>query len=68
MKKRILTAIVLVILFVPMVILGGWLYTALAAILSYVAGYELIKMMEKEAFQFKKLKYIAPIWNILTIL
>lgn len=68
MKKRILTAIVLVILFVPMVILGGWFYTALASILSFVAGYELIKMMEKEVPQFQKLKYIAPIWNVLTII
>ena len=68
MKKRIITAIVLIILFVPMVILSGWFYTALASILSVVAGYELLKMMENETHQFKRLKYIAPIWNGLTIL
>ena len=68
MKKRIITAICLIVLFVPMVILGGWFYTVLASILAYFAGFELLNMMEKEVKQFRKLKYIAPCWNVLTIL
>ena len=56
MLKRTLTALVMIVILVPLVILGGWFYTALGMVLSYIAGYELLNMMEKEEPIFKKLK------------
>ncbi|MBR2891422.1 MAG: phosphatidate cytidylyltransferase [Bacilli bacterium] len=67
MKKRIITGIIMVLLMVPLVILSGWYYTTFVAILSYAAGYEVLKMMEVEEIRFKRLKYVAPLWNALTV-
>lgn len=68
MLKRTLTALVMFIILVPLVVLGGWFFTALGMILSYVAGYELLNMMEKEEPIFKKLKYVSPLYNVLLVL
>lgn len=68
MLKRTLTALVMIVILVPLVILGGWYYTALGMVLSYVAGYELLSMMEKEEPNFKKLKYVGPLYNVLLVL
>ncbi len=68
MKKRIITGIIMAVVFIPLVILSGWFYTAFIAFLSYMAGYEVLNMMENEEPRFKRLKYIAPIWNVLSIL
>lgn len=68
MLKRILTALVMIVILVPLVILGGWYYTALGMVLSYFAGYELLSMMEKEEPNFKKLKYVGPLYNVLLVL
>ena len=46
----------MIVVLVPLVVLGGWYFTALGMILSFVAGYELLNMMEKEEPVFKKLK------------
>lgn len=67
MLKRTLTALVMIVILVPLVILGGWFYTALGMVLSYIAGYELLNMMEKEEPIFKKLKYVGPLYNVLLI-
>ena len=68
MLKRTLTALVMVIILVPMLILGGWYFTALGMVLSYIAGYELLNMMENEELTFKRLKYVAPLYNVILIL
>ncbi len=68
MLKRTLTALVMIIVLVPLLILGGWFFTALGMVLSYVAGYELLKMMENEDVVFKRLKWIVPIYNVLLVL
>ena len=68
MLKRTLTALVMFIILVPLVVLGGWFFTSLGMILSYVAGYELLNMMEKEEPIFKKLKYVSPLYNVLLVL
>lgn len=68
MVKRILTALVMIVVLVPLVVLGGWYFTALGMILSFVAGYELLNMMEKEEPIFKKLKYVVPLYNVLLVL
>lgn len=68
MLKRTLTALVMIIVLVPLLILGGWYFTALGMVLSYVAGYELLKMMENEEVVFKRLKWIAPLYNVILVL
>ncbi len=68
MLKRTLTALVMIVVLVPLLILGGWYFTALGMVLSYVAGFELLKMMETEEPVFKKLKWIVPLYNTILIL
>lgn len=68
MIKRTLTAIVMIITLVPLLILGGWFFTALGMVLSFIAGFELLKMMEQKDERFKRLKWIAPLYNALLVL
>lgn len=67
MLKRTLTSIVLCIVMIPLIYLGGWFYCGLAMTLSYIAGFEVLKMFDSESGQFKKIKYIAPLWNSLLV-
>ena len=46
MLKRTITAVVMAIVFLPILFIGSWPFTVLCAVLSYVAGYELLKMIE----------------------
>ena len=68
MKTRVITGILMAIVMIPIVIFSGWYYTAFVAILSYMAGHEVLNMMQIEEIKFKKLKYVAPLWNVLTVL
>lgn len=68
MKTRIITGIIMACVMIPLVILSGWYYTAFVCILSYIAGHEVLNMMQIEEVKFKKLKYIAPLWNVLTVI
>lgn len=56
------------IVFLPLLFVGSWPFCILCSILSYVAGYELLKMMENEDFHFNRLKYVVPLWNAYTVL
>ena len=67
MLKRTITAIIMAIVIIPLVILSRWPFMIGVALLSYMAGYELLNMMDKEAKSFKMLKFVAPLWNVLTI-
>ena len=68
MKTRIITGIFMALVMIPFVILGGWYYTTFVCLLTYLAGYEVLNMMEIEENRFKKLKYVAPLWNVLTVI
>ena len=68
MKQRTITAVIMFVVLVPLLYLGGWFFTGLGMVLSYVAGYELLKMMEKEDRTFKRLKYVVPLYNALLVL
>ena len=46
MLKRTITAIIMALIFLPVLFVGGWAFCLMCALLSYVAGYELLKMME----------------------
>lgn len=68
MKQRTITAVIMFVVLVPLLYLGGWFFTCLGMVLSYIAGYELLKMMEKEDRTFKRLKYVVPLYNALLVL
>ncbi|HOE77450.1 MAG TPA: CDP-archaeol synthase [Bacilli bacterium] len=61
--QRVITGIVMAVVFVPLVILGSWPFALLAAALAYIGGYELVKAYfdqeknEKAAW----LKYVFPL-------
>lgn len=44
MKQRILTAIIAIIIFVPIILYGGWPFIIVAYLLSAIALYELLRM------------------------
>lgn len=68
MLKRTLTGIVMTLVIVPLVYFGSWFYVGLIAILSYLAGYEVINMVAKRYHNLNKLKYIVPFFNVILIL
>ncbi len=63
MKQRVITAILMAIVFIPFFFLGGWFITFLFSILSYIAMYELITM-----YQSNVCKYIIPLFSSIIVL
>ncbi len=66
MKQRIITAIVMAIILVPLFILGGWFTNVLFAIFAYIGTYELINIRSKKNNLPKISKYIIPDIRIIT--
>lgn len=56
------------IVLIPLLFLGNWFMAVLVALLAYIAGYELLSMYQKDNSLYKKLRYIAPFWSVVTIL
>lgn len=50
MKMRIITAIIGLLIFVPIVLLGGWSFTILTYLLATIALFELIRMYDKNHY------------------
>lgn len=67
MKQRIITALIMALLLIPLVVLGGYFTLALALFLSYFAGYELINMFSKKHPSMKKYRFVFPCYNILIV-
>lgn len=68
MKKRILTGIVMAIIFIPILFLGGWFIVGLSTILAYIATFELVRMFNKDKNVSQKYQYIVPIFSALIVL
>lgn len=68
MKQRIITALIMAVLLIPLVVLGGYFTLALALFLSYIAGYELIDMFSKKHPSIKKYRYLFPLYSVLIVL
>ena len=64
MKQRIITAIVLGIVFIPAVLFGGIYYTILALSLSAVGTFELMNMFYKKNSKLKTLRFIVPAFSV----
>ena len=67
MLKRTITGFVMTLILAPLIYFGGAFYVALMAILSYIAGYEVLNMVDKKEGCFSKLKWVAPLWNVLLV-
>lgn len=68
MKQRIITGIVMAIVFVPIVYLGGWYLIGLASILSYIAGFELVRMHSNKYHLAERYQYLVPFFSSLVVL
>ena len=68
MIKRIVTGVILAAILIPLVILGDWYFIALAAVLAYIANYELLAMFSKKDAILSKLKFTMPMLSSFTII
>ena len=68
MKQRVITAILMAIVFIPFFFLGGWFITFLFSILSYIAMYELITMYQSKNNIPNFCKYIIPLFSSIIVL
>ena len=68
MKQRVITAILMAIVFIPFFFLGGWFITFLFSILSYIAMYELITMYQSKKNIPNVCKYILVLLCCLVVL
>ena len=65
MKKRVLSAIAIVIIFVPLMLIGGITFTAFMTILAAAGIYELIKVREKSKKFPRVVKVFAYLITVL---
>lgn len=68
MKQRTITAIIMVIVLVPFVLLGGWASTILFSVLAYVGTYELISMHKTKSNIPNICKYTIPLFTTMIVL
>lgn len=68
MKQRVITAILMAIVFIPFFFLGGWFITFLFSILSYIAMYELITMYQSKKNIPNVCKYIISLFSSIIVL
>lgn len=65
MKTRIITGIILGLVFIPAVIFGGIYYSILALILSAVGTFELMNMFYTKSPRLKYLRFVVPAFSII---
>ena len=68
MKQRVITAILMAIVFIPFFFFGGWFIIGLFSILSYIAMYELITMYQSKKNIPNVCKYIIPLFSSIIVL
>ena len=61
MKKRILSAIIMILIFVPLLFIGGVPFTILMTLLALASMYELITIREKK----KKIPMLIKIFLVI---
>lgn len=68
MKKRIITAIVLLAVLIPSVYMGGIYFLAVGMLLSIVASFEMMSMFYTKSPSLSKLRYIVPAFSGIIVL
>lgn len=65
MKQRIITGVVLGLIFIPAVLFGGIFYTIITLLLSVIGTFELMNMFYKKNPRLKHLRFIVPAFSAL---
>ncbi len=68
MKQRVITALIMGIIFIPFFFLGGWFCVALFSVLAYLANYELLAMYQTKNLIPNICKYIIPLFSVMIII
>lgn len=68
MKQRIITAIIMAIVLLPLFILGGWFTNLLFAVIAYIGTYELINIRSKKSNLPKICKFIIPLFSTMIVI
>ena len=68
MKQRIITALIMAVVLVPIVIIGDIPFAILGMCAAYGAGYELLNMFSVKHPALKKYRFIFPLFNSLLVL
>ena len=68
MKQRIITALIMAVVLVPIVIIGDIPFVILGMCAAYGAGYELLNMFSVKYPALKKYRFIFPLFNSLLVL
>ncbi len=68
MKQRIITALIMAVVLVPLVILGDIPFVVLGMCAAYLAGFELLNMFSTKHPAIKKYRFIYPVFNSLLVL
>lgn len=66
MKQRIITAILALIIFLPLVIYGEWPFTVFVYFLATIGLIELLRMREIKLFSFPSLLALVMLWLVLS--
>jgi len=61
MKKRLLTAIVLIIILVPAIYIGGFYFLTIGVLLSMIASFEMMNMFSTKSTVLNNYRYIIPL-------
>lgn len=67
-KTRVITALFMGIIFIPIFFLGGYFVYALAALFAFVGTYELVKMHNNKNNLPKIFNYIVPVLSVVVVL
>ncbi len=67
MLKRIITGIVLGLVLIPLLVLGSWPFLLVGLFLTFVGGYEVLKMFSLKNKDLDFLKFLLPLTNAATL-
>ena len=65
MKQRIITALILAVILVPLLVLGEEFFLLVGIFATYVAGFELLNMFSTSTPALKKYRFTFPLFNVL---
>lgn len=66
-KTRVITALFMGIIFIPIFFLGGYFVYALAALFAFIGTYELVKMHNNKNNLPKIFNYIVPVLSVVVV-
>lgn len=68
MSKRVVTGIILGLVLIPLLMLGAWPFLLIGLFLTYVGGFEVLRMFSLKNKDLGILKFLLPLTNMATLL